>query len=230
MQQLDYDEFGNVLATSVDNSCAATVQCFPFQPFGFAGGLQDRESGLVRFGVRDYDPQVGRWISKDPIRFHGGGTNLYAYAGGDPINHIDPAGEFWWIVAGALVGAAVDIGIQLSENGGNFGALNGAEVGVSALVGAGAGFGGEFLFGSLFSATSVTGSLVAVTQYGGDDAAGSPWVMVGGNTARNWLMSGSPELGYQMETGVTTYVDQEQLSYPDGVEWAKGLIGQRICK
>jgi RHS repeat-associated protein len=62
------------------------------QPFGFAGGLQDRDTGLVRFGARDYDPQVGRWVSKDPIRFDGGDTNIYIYSGNDPINRADAAG------------------------------------------------------------------------------------------------------------------------------------------
>jgi peptide/nickel transport system permease protein len=40
-------------------------------------------------GARDYDPRIGRWISKDPIRF-AGGTNLYVYCEGDPINAIVP--------------------------------------------------------------------------------------------------------------------------------------------
>jgi RHS repeat-associated protein len=91
VQQLDYDEFGNVLPSSFDTTCAPTAQCFPVQPFGFAGGLQDRDTGLVRFGARDYDPQVGRWVSKDPSRFWGG-LNLYAYAANDPVNQIDPTG------------------------------------------------------------------------------------------------------------------------------------------
>ena len=94
MQQLDYDEFGNVLSSSFDNSCSASAQCFPFQPFGFAGGIQDRDTGLVRFGARDYDPISGRWVSKDPIKFDGGSTSLYAYVGNDPVNHKDPSGLF----------------------------------------------------------------------------------------------------------------------------------------
>jgi RHS repeat-associated protein len=63
-----------------------------FQPFGFAGGLYDPDTGLVRFGARDYDPVIGRWLAKDPIAFGGGQTNLYVYAGNDPINQIDPSG------------------------------------------------------------------------------------------------------------------------------------------
>jgi len=34
---------------------------------------------LVHFGSRDYDPQVGRWTTKDPIGFASEDTNLYAY-------------------------------------------------------------------------------------------------------------------------------------------------------
>jgi RHS repeat-associated protein len=92
-QQIDYDEFGNVIpSTSFDNNCTA-MPCLPTQPFGFAGGMQDPNSGLVRFGARDYDPQLGRWVSKDPIRFDGGQTDLYVYAGNDPVNSSDPDGK-----------------------------------------------------------------------------------------------------------------------------------------
>ena len=60
-------------------------------PFGFAGGLHDRDTGLVRFGYRDYSPELGRFTAKDPIDFAGGDTNLYAYTMYDPVNFIDPA-------------------------------------------------------------------------------------------------------------------------------------------
>jgi RHS repeat-associated protein len=81
-QRLDYDEFGNVL---IDTSPG-------FQPFGFAGGIYDTDTGLVRFGARDYDPETGRWTAKDPIRFDGGGANLYGYVLNDPVNLIDRTG------------------------------------------------------------------------------------------------------------------------------------------
>ncbi|MCL4686323.1 RHS repeat-associated core domain-containing protein [Myxococcota bacterium] len=80
-QRIDYDAFGVV-----------TLDTNPgFQPFGFAGGLTDGDTGLVRFGARDYDPRVGRWTSKDPIDFEGG-YNHYAYVLADPVNGIDVDG------------------------------------------------------------------------------------------------------------------------------------------
>ncbi len=81
-QALEYDDFGTVMRDTAPG----------FQPFGFAGGLYDADTGLVRFGTRDYDPTVGRWTSKDPIGF-GGGSNLYAYCGNDAINRVDPDGK-----------------------------------------------------------------------------------------------------------------------------------------
>jgi RHS repeat-associated protein len=35
-----------------------------------ASGLYDPDTKLTRFGVRDYDPVVGRWLQRDPIRFN----------------------------------------------------------------------------------------------------------------------------------------------------------------
>jgi RHS repeat-associated protein len=81
-QRIDYDEFGNVLEDTNPG----------FQPFGFAGGLYDPDTKLVRFGARDYDAETGRWTAKDPINFAGGQANLYAYVGNDPVNLIDPTG------------------------------------------------------------------------------------------------------------------------------------------
>jgi RHS repeat-associated protein len=74
VSRLDYDAWGNIVS-----STGVGVQ-----PFGFAGGLYDAATQLVRFGARDYDPSVGRWTSKDPSRWKGG-ANFYAYA-----NEVDP--------------------------------------------------------------------------------------------------------------------------------------------
>lgn len=85
VQALDYDAYGVVLSDSDPG----------FQPFGFAGGLYDQDTRLVRFGARDYSAGIGRWTNKDPIGFGGGDTNVYAYVGGDPVNRVDPTGKFF---------------------------------------------------------------------------------------------------------------------------------------
>ncbi|MBI5546000.1 MAG: hypothetical protein HY901_19080 [Deltaproteobacteria bacterium] len=81
-QQLDYDEFGVITQDTNPG----------FQPFGFAGGLSDGDTGLVRFGWRDYDPQTGRFTAPDPLRFAGGSSNLYSYVGSNPVSLTDPFG------------------------------------------------------------------------------------------------------------------------------------------
>ncbi|RZK45611.1 MAG: hypothetical protein EOO94_04085, partial [Pedobacter sp.] len=62
VQQLTYDTWGKVISDSNPG----------FQPLGFAGGIYDSTTSLVRFGARDYDASVGRWLNKDPIRYEGG--------------------------------------------------------------------------------------------------------------------------------------------------------------
>lgn len=81
-QRIDYDEFGRVTANTNPG----------FQPFEFAGGLVDDATTLVHFGARDYDPETARWLTKDPLGFGGGGTNVSQYALNDPINVVDPTG------------------------------------------------------------------------------------------------------------------------------------------
>ena len=83
VKTISYDSYGNVIS---DSNPDFTI------PFGFAGGLQDSDTGLVRFGYRDYDPETGRWTARDPIGFAGGDTNLYGYVLGDPVNFIDSFG------------------------------------------------------------------------------------------------------------------------------------------
>jgi RHS repeat-associated protein len=149
-QQLDYDPFGRVVLDTNPG----------FQPFGFAGGLYDPLTGLVRFGARDYDAETGRWSAKDPFGFHATDSNLYVYAFGDPADMADPDGEIVpLLAAGALVGGAIGGGLYLltTEDPSVLGflgsALSGAIAGavgtvatpIAAGVGLGTGAGGTAL-------------------------------------------------------------------------------------
>src|SRR6056297_2764859 len=84
VREIGYDAWGNVTADSDAGFDLA---------IGYAGGISDALTGLVRFGFRLYDPESGRWTTSDPARFDGGG-NLYRYVGNNPVQYRDPSGLF----------------------------------------------------------------------------------------------------------------------------------------
>ncbi len=94
---LEYDSFGHLIR---DSNPAFVLH------IGFAGGLADPVTDLVRFGFRDYDAVAGKWTAKDPIGFAGQDSNLYRYVGNNVMNYADPLGLYpkWLVnVASALV-------------------------------------------------------------------------------------------------------------------------------
>ena len=58
----------------------------------FAGQYFDQETGTHYNLFRVYDPKTGTYISKDPIGFEAGDTNLYRYVFNSPVNYTDPLG------------------------------------------------------------------------------------------------------------------------------------------
>jgi RHS repeat-associated protein len=85
VKEVLYDSFGRILG---DTNPAMRV------PLGFGFGLHDRDTGWVRMGWRDYDPETGRFTALDPIGYAGGDSDLYGYCVDDPVNLADPWGLF----------------------------------------------------------------------------------------------------------------------------------------
>ncbi len=83
VKRVDRDTWGRMLA---DSAPAFSL------PIGFAGGIEDPDTGLVRFGMRDYDPQTGRFTARDPLFHQGSPGNLFAYADSSPASRVDPSG------------------------------------------------------------------------------------------------------------------------------------------
>lgn len=80
----DFDPYGNPLQATA-----------PATDFGYAGMFNNTDSGLYLTTYRAFDPVSGRFLSRDPIGEIGDPMgNLYAYAAGNPINLVDPAGLF----------------------------------------------------------------------------------------------------------------------------------------
>ena len=61
--------------------------------FNFTGLYQHTKSGLGMATYRFYDPDLGRWLNRDPIG-EAGGINLFEYVGNSPGNLVDPLGLF----------------------------------------------------------------------------------------------------------------------------------------
>ncbi len=76
-----YDPYGNSLGVTE----TATLP----NPWRYAGGYYEAESGLYLMGARYYAPTLGRFLQQDPL---GSSGSQYAYAGSDPCNNSDPTG------------------------------------------------------------------------------------------------------------------------------------------
>jgi RHS repeat-associated protein len=78
-----YDPFGNTLSLS-GSLAAANV-------YRFSSKAWNDNAGLYYYGRRFYDPNLQRFVNRDPIG-ELGGLNLYAYVANNPINRMDPLG------------------------------------------------------------------------------------------------------------------------------------------
>lgn len=159
----DYDPYGKRLTQY--EAAAYAGGC----DFGFTGhitlpSLSSGQTEMVLTLFRAYDPQLGRWLSADPIG-EAGGLNLYAYVGGNPINAWDDLG-LWQITifGGTGLGGYFTIGKNSGQwnfglRGGIGGSISaswdpsdsgcrpsglGAVIGGDATVGSGKAIGGAF--------------------------------------------------------------------------------------
>jgi len=107
-----FDANGNTVAITDENENIVNRYAYlPFgmianenetisQPFKYVGqhGVMTEPNGFYYMRARYYDPEIGRFISEDPIGFDGGDVNLYAYVGNNPVNAIDPKGLYVSVV------------------------------------------------------------------------------------------------------------------------------------
>ena len=98
----DYDPYGR----------STTVLATTPTDFNFTGFYHHSKSNLDLAVYRAYDPDLGRWLNRDPIAEHDG-PNLYLYVHADPVNRIDrdglKSGPFSTSQEAASAGALADL-------------------------------------------------------------------------------------------------------------------------
>ena len=95
-----YDAWGNHTTTYHAGTTSQSIEAY--NPFRYRGYYYDDETGLYYVSSRYYDPEIGRWISPEPNMYSGLfdnktpvlAYNVYAYCMNNPVNNIDPTGEW----------------------------------------------------------------------------------------------------------------------------------------
>jgi RHS repeat-associated protein len=127
-----YDGLGSTIAITDNTGQVVNSYCYSPEglvgaqetinnPFTYVGrfGVMAEGTGLYYMRARYYDPEVGRFINKDPIGY-AGGMNLYGYVGNNLVGLVDPWGLFLAIVIetgtkqGPPFGAIIQV---ISQNG-----------------------------------------------------------------------------------------------------------------
>ena len=139
-----YDAWGRILSITDGNNQDVTDNASHIgniNPMRYRGYYYDSDLDLYYLATRYYDPITCRFITADdpavltatPMGLTD--KNLFAYCDNNPITRVDNGGQFWNIVAGAVIGGGLELagqllsGISLSE-------VNWAKIGVSAVSGA----------------------------------------------------------------------------------------------
>ena len=166
------------------------------QPYRFLGNelYTSNSLGLYDFSARMYDPSLGRFLSVDPMAETCLNMTPFAYCGNNPIIRVDPEGEIWHIVGGAVVGAVLEGGSALIQG------KTGKEIGAAAVRGA--------IEGGVVAATGGAGLMVGIISNAGASVVGSAVEQVIANdgdidvkvVGRDALVSG----GLSLVTGKTS--------------------------
>jgi RHS repeat-associated protein len=169
----DYDAFGNI--TFDYNTFGGSA---PTDDLLMTGKDKDPDLAFYYFGARWCDPEIGRWISREPTGLDG--INLYVFCWNNPVNSLDNDGKFVWFITigvGAVIGGAVG-GVISKINGGGFwsGAGKGAVAG--AIAGSGAAIGAAAA-GAIFGAEA-TGAIIGGSMIGGGVGGGAAGAITGG--------------------------------------------------
>jgi RHS repeat-associated protein len=155
-----YDSWGKLI--SIDGSLADTIG--KANPFRYRSYYYDFESQLYYLQSRYYNPEIGRFISKDDSGYHDANnlidSNLYAYVDNNPVINTDPNGHVVFTAIGTGFGALFGwLSAEVTGGDPKAGAVSGAFGGM--LTGMGADF-AAWTGGSGILVTAILGAASSV--------------------------------------------------------------------
>lgn len=126
------DGLGSVVAAS--NDAGQVLWRKHYAPFGeqldstpsnkdrtaYTGKQHDDTIGLTNFGARQFDPEIGRFLSVDPVAFVADNTmsfNRYLYVNNNPYKYVDPDGEVLNFAAKFVLDVGLGVAINLATTG-----------------------------------------------------------------------------------------------------------------
>lgn len=220
-QSLSFDAWGNRRNASTWNGPAHDVPLFDR---GFTGHEHLYNFGLINMNGRVYDPFLSTFLSPDnyiQCPDNSQNFNRYAYCLNNPLKYTDPDGEFWHIIAGALIGGVANLAANWDncdgfwEGAAAFAVGAGAGALTAATGGAGAsvwGVAGVSALGG--AATAATNSVIAQTQNNFTEGTVN-WDQVG-NSAVYGAIAGfaSGAAGYAVGTGLNVRLYDANIKSP----------------
>jgi RHS repeat-associated protein len=108
-----FDAWGNIV--KVQDGAGNILSGLTVLDRGYTGHEHLQSVGIIHMNGRLYDPKLHRFLQPDnniQDPFNTQNYNRYGYVLNNPLRYTDPSGEFWHIVAGAVIGGLVNWGVH----------------------------------------------------------------------------------------------------------------------
>ncbi|MDC7242808.1 MAG: hypothetical protein PQJ44_02330 [Sphaerochaetaceae bacterium] len=111
-----YDAYGNIVDIDSESGYSTLAE---INPYRYRGYRHDSSTNWYYLNSRYYDPEVGRFINADKVLgqlTNYKSTNMYSYSSNNPVNYTDEDGDFWHLLGGFVVGAAIGATAKIVSN------------------------------------------------------------------------------------------------------------------
>jgi RHS repeat-associated protein len=206
-ERYEYDAFGKPYKGDLNGG----------MNLGYTGKPYDTATGMYNYGYRDYQPEVARFTTIDPIR---DGANWFAYVNNDPVNYTDPDGRAINFVIGAVVGflssSVAEVGGRMAL-GQNFGeAVKNTFTDLASLAVIGA----STVIGAVTS--GVSGLAVSAATKGTISAVQVATTTVAINTVSGAVDAAAKDIAVKAITGQPQNIKETAAIAGAGALWAAG--------